>query len=224
MKYWNKMKVVALLGSGLLLLIVGIVWGFVLLQGSVANIIPARQPSQASEAQPPDVQPTPVTTTNPVQPTVVVQPTATPTTTANPVQRTIVVDKEIDAILTNTSMMHRWEFSGQAGQVITITAEAPENIPASAIRSVWADAPLIPARSADPRLRLLGPDSAELAFNDDARHGVHNPVDAQIAAFALPADGTYTILVDALVPGIYVLSITDQSTRPASPRRSPSGE
>jgi uncharacterized protein YneF (UPF0154 family) len=49
MKHWNKMKVVALLGS-VLLLIVGIVWGFLLLQGSVANNIPARQPSQASEA------------------------------------------------------------------------------------------------------------------------------------------------------------------------------
>jgi serine/threonine protein kinase len=192
----------ALIGAGLLLLLVGVVWGVVLLWGSVANSIAAVQPPQASEAQPP-----PVTTIIPMQPTVVVQPTLVPATTAN---------REIVDILTNESLTHRWDFLGQAGQVITITAEAPENIPASAIRSVWADAPLVPARSADPRLRLLGPDGAELAFNDDARHSVDNPVDAQIAAFELPADGTYTIMVDALVPGTYVLSVTAHSTRSAA--------
>jgi hypothetical protein len=150
------------------------------------------------------------------QPPIVMQPTSVPAIIATPAQRTIPVNKEIVDILTNESLTHRWDFLGQAGQVITITAKAPENIPASAVRSVWADAPLVPARSADPRLRLLGPDGTELAFNDDARHGAHNPVDAQIAAFELPADGTYTIIVDALVPGTYVLSVTDHSTRPAA--------
>lgn len=145
----------------------------------------------------PPAQPVPTITRGPI------------TGTTDPQQRTIALNTEVMDTLADVTTVHSWTFSGQAGQVITITAAAPKNIPGSTVRSFWPDAPLVPARSADPRLRLLGPDGTELAFNDDARSGTSNPVDAQIDAFELLQDGTYTIVVDTLIPGTYVLSLAD---------------
>ncbi|GAB4574173.1 MAG: hypothetical protein Kow0077_19360 [Anaerolineae bacterium] len=46
----------------------------------------------------------------------------------------------------------------------------------------------------DPYLTLLGPDGAEVAFNDDASVPVGGlPLNAQIAAFRAPVSGTYTV-------------------------------
>ncbi len=78
---------------------------------------------------------------------------------------------------------HEWTFTGQAGQNVTITAAAA------------------PGEDTDPRIALVDPSGTVIAENDDAIG-----FDAQIVT-TLPADGTYSIVMDVFSSGGYELSI-----------------
>jgi hypothetical protein len=98
-----------------------------------------------------------------------------PTTPTTPVViDTIAYGDSVRGQITDEAFSQLWQFEGQVGQTITITM-------------------LRDGRTLDPYLRLIGPDGAVLAENDDARSTGIGALNAQIAEFTLPMDGTYTI-------------------------------
>jgi sugar lactone lactonase YvrE len=81
-----------------------------------------------------------------------------------------------------------WEFTGSAGQILTITLEATSG-------------------DLDPLLRLIGPDGSLIAENDDADDRALG-TSAQIAGVSLPADGLYRLqTVRFAGSGAYELTI-----------------
>ncbi len=64
----------------------------------------------------------------------------------------------------------RWNFEGQFGSGVTIIMRSQD-------------------READPYLRLIGPEGAVIAYNDD-----YDDLNAQIGPLALPSNGSYTIV------------------------------
>ena len=84
----------------------------------------------------------------------------------------------------------RWRFEGRAGQALTITMR-----PASG--------------TLDPRLRLLGPDGALLAENDDADDPALGS-SAQLARVTLPQAGVYTLEAGRFTgAGRYTLTVVE---------------
>lgn len=75
--------------------------------------------------------------------------------------------------ITIPNFMYTYTFEGKAGEVVTITMQGSETL--------------------DAYVDLLRPDGRLVAANDDARTGGLGPTDAQIRAYTLPLDGTYTI-------------------------------
>ena len=89
----------------------------------------------------------------------------------------------------------RWRFEGRAGQALTITMR-----PASG--------------TLDPRLRLLGPDGALLAENDDADDPALG-ISAQLARVTLPQAGLYTLEAGRFAgAGRYALTVVEVSPGP----------
>jgi tetratricopeptide (TPR) repeat protein len=73
--------------------------------------------------------------------------------------------------------VYRIPFSGKAGESVTITATGAK--------------PSNDAEEVDPLIVILGPDGAPLIGDDDGGGGLNSA----IKGFALPADGSYTLLV-----------------------------
>jgi hypothetical protein len=83
-----------------------------------------------------------------------------------------------------------WQFSGTQGDVVTIAATTD------------------PTANMDLKLTLFGPENENLTVNDDDGPGL----DPLIQSFTLPANGTYTIQVDALSgSGSYDLALTKEN-------------
>ncbi|MDW8298937.1 MAG: pre-peptidase C-terminal domain-containing protein [Anaerolineae bacterium] len=78
--------------------------------------------------------------------------------------------------LTDQIFLHSYTFNGKAGDTVTITLRSAEF---------------------DAYLELLAPDGKLLAANDDINMATEqlSGTDAQIAAFALPHDGRYTVRI-----------------------------
>lgn len=107
------------------------------------------------------------------------------------------LDQPVQGTLDRVASQQTWTYEGQAGQEITLTA-----VNLSATSEV------------DVALRLLAPDGATLAENDnhdgDVLFGLN---DAQISSFTLPTHGHYIIVVEHRSgEGAYGLGITE--TRP----------
>lgn len=100
-------------------------------------------------------------------------------------QGAVTIGTPVQATLDTQAAAHDWSFAGRAGQVITIRCTAA------------------PGNETDPRMNLLAPDGTWLIANDDGGEGLN----AVVADFALPADGTYTIKIDVFTTGPYVLSV-----------------
>lgn len=126
-------------------------------------------------------------------------PTATPqapqlgaTQTPAPVTASGVIasGQSISSEFTETLQEAAYTFEGRTGDTVTIDLRSEE---------------------IDPLVRLIAPDGQVIAEDDDSGGGVQ----ARIAEFTLPADGTYTIEVDAfrgidsarLVLGAFELSL-----------------
>jgi hypothetical protein len=108
------------------------------------------------------------------QPTVdPAQPTAAAATQA-PVASSggIASGQPVSGEFNESTQNAAYTFDGRSGDTVTIDLRSDE---------------------IDPLVRLIGPDGQILAEDDDSGGGVQ----ARIAEFALPADGTYTIEVDA---------------------------
>ena len=90
-----------------------------------------------------------------------------------------------------------WQFSGAAGQTVTIAATTT---------------------AFDPLLILISPGGVPLAINDDASASTR---DASLT-FTLPTAGTWTVVVNhatGAATGDYVLSLNSSSCAPPGPRR-----
>jgi hypothetical protein len=109
----------------------------------------------------------PQPTTAPDQPA-----TAAPTQPPVAPSGSIASGQPISGEFTESAQNAAYTFDGRAGDTVTIDLRSDE---------------------IDPLVRLIGPDGQVLAEDDDSGGGVQ----ARIADFALPADGTYTIEVDA---------------------------
>jgi hypothetical protein len=92
------------------------------------------------------------------------------------------VGQSVTGEITSFFEAHNWAFDGKAGQTVTIDVEGLNGM--------------------DPRIQLLDPAGKVLAENDD----VGDSVNAQII-YMLPADGIYTIRLDAFTVGKYRLTI-----------------
>lgn len=100
-------------------------------------------------------------------------PTQTPGPTAVPqASGTIAAGQTVTGEFTEAVQTATFEFTGRAGDTVTIDLRSDE---------------------IDPLVRLIAPDGTVLAEDDDSGGGVQ----ARISDFVLPADGTYTIEVDA---------------------------
>lgn len=96
----------------------------------------------------------------------------------------------LDGELSAAFPVERWLFDGQAGQALTLTIR-----PASG--------------TLDPQLRLVGPDGALVAENDDAADPALGS-SAQLARVALPQAGTYTVeAVRFTGAGSYTLAVVE---------------
>lgn len=100
------------------------------------------------------------------------QATAVPTQAPVTSSGDIVSGQPISGEFTESAQNAAYSFDGRAGDTVTIDLRSDE---------------------IDPLVRLIGPDGQVLAEDDDSGGGVQ----ARIADFALPMDGTYTIEVDA---------------------------
>lgn len=91
--------------------------------------------------------------------------------------------------------VERWRFNGRAGQALTITMRPTSG-------------------TLDPRLRLLGPDGALLAENDDADDPALG-TSAQLARLTLPQAGVYTLEAGRFAGvGRYTLTIVEVAPGP----------
>ncbi len=88
-------------------------------------------------------------------------------------RRMTLEDEAFNGTISGKGVQVVVSFPGTAGDVITIAAKTPDS-------------------SLDPLLMLRAPDDAPIAFNDDANE---DTADAEIEAFELPEDGTYTIII-----------------------------
>jgi hypothetical protein len=86
---------------------------------------------------------------------------------------TLSYGQTADGIITDASPSQPWVFSGNAGDVVTITMQGTSPL--------------------DAYLLLKNASGQELAFNDDAGSPTLGISDAQILNFVLPAAGQYTI-------------------------------
>lgn len=100
---------------------------------------------------------------------------------------------EVQGILSTETPQQLWTYTATAGEQITLTAVDNTGI-----------------GQVDVALRLLGPDGAEIAFNDDHDSlDLDNFTDAQILSQTLPAAGEYTIQVELMDgEGAYTLGIS----------------
>lgn len=90
-----------------------------------------------------------------------------------------------------------WQFSGLAGQTVSIAATST---------------------AFDPLLILISPAGVPLAINDDASASTR---DASLT-FTLPSAGTWTVVVNnatGAASGDYVLSLNSSTCTPPGPRR-----
>jgi type II secretory pathway pseudopilin PulG len=95
---------------------------------------------------------------------------------------TISVGGSVQGTLDSLFEAHNWVFEGQAGQTVTIRADA--------------------VGETDPRVRLLDPGGSVIAEDDDGGGGLNALLTA-----TLPMSGTYTIRVDIFVAGTYTLTL-----------------
>lgn len=106
---------------------------------------------------------------------------------------TITIGETVTGTLTAASPSARYTLEGLADVTITI---------------------LLTSETFDSFLTLLGSDGTELASDDDSGGGKN----ARITDFTLPADGTYTIVVESynrVSSGDYELSVTGMAPTPA---------
>lgn len=124
--------------------------------------------------------------------TVATAPTQTPESTPVPqAGGAIIAGQTLTGEFTESVQSAVYEFTGRAGDTVTIDLRSDE---------------------IDPLVRLIGPDGTVVAEDDDSGGGVQ----ARISEFTLPADGTYTIEVDAfrgidshrLIFGAFELSLS----------------
>lgn len=106
------------------------------------------------------------------------RPSATPTETASPTPEAptniaLSIGETATGDINDSQPELRYEFSGTAGETISLRAETTEG-------------------TLDPSLILYGPDGAIVASNDDISASDPN---AYIEAFELPEDGVYTAVV-----------------------------
>jgi hypothetical protein len=106
--------------------------------------------------------------------------------------QSLVLETTVQGLVSDDAPQQAWTYSGTAGERLTI----------SAVDASGAD-------QIDPALRLIAPDGAELAYNNDQELAdLFSPFDAQIVDVALPIDGTYTILVEnGGGNGVYLLGV-----------------
>ncbi|HLA44382.1 MAG TPA: DVUA0089 family protein, partial [Aggregatilineales bacterium] len=108
---------------------------------------------------------------------------------------TISYGETVNGTITDDDPVQSWTFEGSTGDVVTISMEAVD----------FADGGL------DSYLQLLDSNGTVIAENDDASNVTIN---AEIAGFMLPADGSYTIhatrfgLETGLAVGEYSLTLT----------------
>ncbi len=122
-------------------------------------------------------------------------------TSPNPVADTplrfgaeMLIDGEsVQGILDEANPEQRWTFEGNAGDTLTISATEVSR-----------------TGVLDVALRLVAPNGAEAAYNDDQRGAdLYGALDAQIPDHRLPEDGTYTIVVERVAgDGLYSLGIS----------------
>ncbi|GAB4570935.1 MAG: hypothetical protein Kow0077_06320 [Anaerolineae bacterium] len=103
---------------------------------------------------------------------------------------TIAYGQAVGGSITEAMPEQDWQFSGNAGDVVTITMSAA------------------PGTSLDAYLSLLDNNGQEIASNDDAGIPTLGVFDSQIAQFALPYSGAYTIRASRLSgTGAYTLTL-----------------
>lgn len=87
-----------------------------------------------------------------------------------------------------------WTYSGEAGREVTISA-----------------VDITRTGTLDVAIRLLGPDGAEIAYNDDQMGlDLYSAVDAQITRQLLPSTGSYSVVVEHVQgDGLYSLAIVE---------------
>lgn len=127
------------------------------------------------------------------------QPTPEPTALAPEAATSISIGQTLSGEFGDARQDFAYTFEGRAGDVITIDLNS---------------------REIDPLLRLIGPDGDVLAEDDDSGGGVQ----ARIADFTLPTDGTYTIEADAFrgiaranVYGAFTLTLSGEGGMPPAP-------
>jgi hypothetical protein len=109
--------------------------------------------------------------------------------TPPPSQTTVAYGQTVSATI-NEGDSAMWQFSGAQGDVVTIAATTD------------------PTANMDLKLTLFGPENENLITNDDDGPGL----DPLIQSFTLPANGTYTVQVDALTgSGSYDLALTKEN-------------
>lgn len=106
------------------------------------------------------------------QPTAAPQPGATATPAPQVSSGAIASGQTLNGEFSEATQNAAYSFEARAGDTVSIDLRSDE---------------------IDPLVRLLGPDGQVIAEDDDSGGGVQ----ARIADFTLPADGTYTIEVDA---------------------------
>lgn len=102
-----------------------------------------------------------------------------------------------DCTTYDNTIYDAWQFSGVAGQTVTIAATTT---------------------AFDPLLILISPAGVPLAINDDANAATR---DASLT-FTLPTAGTWTVVVNnatGAATGDYVLSLNSSTCTPPGPRR-----
>lgn len=104
----------------------------------------------------------------------------------------LVPEVTVQGILSESAPQQAWTYQAAAGERITLSA-----VDASGVDAL------------DVALRLIAPDGAELAYNNDqALADLYSPFDAQIVDQTLPIDGIYTILVESVGGGgVYFLGL-----------------
>ncbi|MBN2472360.1 MAG: PPC domain-containing protein, partial [Anaerolineae bacterium] len=88
---------------------------------------------------------------------------------------TMTYGDTVTGTITQAAFQQDWTFTGAQGDAVTITMVAGTG------------------SDLDSYISLLGPNGMELTSNDDASDMSVGALNSQIAAFVLPADGTYTI-------------------------------
>lgn len=109
----------------------------------------------------------------------------------------LVAGQPVIGALNAGSQSQAWTYRGEAGAEITLSA---------------VDAGRTGAL--DVAVRLLGPDGAEIAYNDDQMGlDLYNRTDAQIARQTLPASGEYTVVVERVQgDGLYNLAVVETAS------------